>query len=274
MAAPFNIGQYTVDLTELPPILWRVTHSSSSNDRDSETGEILAKDHDCVILDRGKLKRAAANHLRWHSREASPFMSVFGDEKHAHNWANKLKEPISITPIITAILGLKSPNDVHIFRASHLYEEFELTFELDSPDKPSENEFMFLHRIPWQALGCMRRLDGTAINPRTNAMVNLVHEANDAFAAVIASTGELNDHCFGGDEAMIGAIDNFKREMHFYHLVRTRVMASSVIDHLRNGGGGNIVGSTIKDPFGTISRILTDYSNGKRPWYDNVEVPL
>jgi hypothetical protein len=182
MATTFNLEEYTRQHESLPDVLWRVTHSNSQHVLYPATGDIWAKDLR-VIADEGSLKQAAANHFDWYCAEPSCFLSAFTDEAHALGWArrlhNKGDKKVYTTQIVTAML----PAETRIFDATSLSNRLGIRHPY------SKHEVIFLHRIPWQALGHPRK------HPRKLDVAPGASAKEDSVQvpALVQSLQELND---------------------------------------------------------------------------------
>lgn len=142
----------------------------------------MAAESNLMITDKARLKREAANHFDWKLREPSCFLSVFTDERHARNWARQRGHDVCVTSIVTAML----PPEAHVFNATFL------SGELGINHRYSEDELIFLHRIPWQSLGQTRYLLTDIIKETSPpAEVRPVQELNDNLAAFITHINDM-----------------------------------------------------------------------------------
>jgi hypothetical protein len=244
MTRSFDIEHYAHPHDSPPNVLWRVTHYNSQSHRDTVTGELCAAS-DSVISDEEQLKAAAADHFNWSCKKASQFLSAFADELHACNWARQRGESSSI--YITRVITARLPPDVYCFKASTLCEK--LGIEHQYP----EDEFVFLHRIPWQALGRMRDLQGQPQDSDTNPMIKLIGEANDAFAKHITSTEDLR----ASDPSSIAdAVRNLSRVMRGHHQACIRAMAEVIVEVQRGRKPEKKVDLGTRDRFSEAYRLL------------------
>ncbi|KAK4113136.1 hypothetical protein N656DRAFT_644156 [Canariomyces notabilis] len=236
----FDLRDYAQSRDSIPKfhVFWRVTHGGSQSRRDSKTGELRAAASDLLIDNEERLKRAVANHIQWSCREKSPFLSVFSDEEHARRWAKYCDPPVYITQVITSRL----PSDVYYFSAPTLCRRLHIIHEY------GRNEVFILHRIPWQALGRMRDLDGNPKDSGTNSMIKLIGEANDTFAKYIAITE---------DSSIAYAIRNLAGDMEEHHQAQVRAMAEVIIDDTQEGREpDNEADSSTQNPFSKVYQLL------------------
>lgn len=133
-----------------------------------------------MIPDEASLAQAAANHFNWFSPQPSCFLSVFSDKAHARNWArdrqSKSGEQVYITQVFTSML----PTHIQVFKATSFCERLSIFHRY------SQNEVIFLHRIPWQSLGRTRALfNGTPKQDVMFLVARLLQELNDSFGHLI-----------------------------------------------------------------------------------------
>ncbi|OIW30056.1 UPF0075-domain-containing protein [Coniochaeta ligniaria NRRL 30616] len=220
---------------------------------DLATDELLAR-YMPSNLDGKTLWEKAKNYFNWYSREASCFLSVFTDEDHARNWANKLRmeadEKAYRTRIITALL----PPDIHIFDAAKLQEQLGISPAI------SQNELLFYCRIPWQSLGRTATLDGTPIDDCKFAVVELHRNMNDNFARVLAATRldcpTIVSQC---DEAARGKLAKVKADIPDEYRVDVEARTSLLVEKLRKQGRN--VPWDAETPFAEVGAILLDILN-------------
>ncbi|CAG8752701.1 11529_t:CDS:1, partial [Acaulospora colombiana] len=102
--------------------------------------------------------KALENHLDWsHRRYKSPFISTFGDQRHALNWARRWIarnqgdcwiEEIYIDPY--------ESGHVRVFRVKDLVDGLSLEASLDRSQY--ESEYLFLHGIPQEFIVARTKL--------------------------------------------------------------------------------------------------------------------
>ena len=103
-------------------------------------------------------------HFSWSSREPSPFISLFGSEKHARKWAASLakKRPgmvCNVYGIDPVELGHKT-----MFDASVLAERLHVNLP-QSARSQVNGEFLVLHAIPARAICWIARFGATIVPP-------------------------------------------------------------------------------------------------------------
>lgn len=131
----------------LPPKLFYVRHRYSQA-CETEDGGFISRNPGCNIWKEEDLKINAMKHFGWYNWDYdSCFISVFGDQRHAENWAKRpgLREPVMLYEVDTAKLppGTLVLN-VHMLCA-HLGIEYEYNQNLD--------EFLFYQGIPGCCVG-------------------------------------------------------------------------------------------------------------------------
>ncbi|KAI1131603.1 hypothetical protein F5Y10DRAFT_261984 [Nemania abortiva] len=143
MAAIFDLSTY--QCTYLPNPLWRVTHSQSQSKQDPVTGDLVASDSDRKISDKSSLKQAVEEHFNWGSRRPSCFLSVFKNKEHARRWAKRRERTIGVV-YIHEIDTNRLPLGTYIFDAASLVTSLGIVHPY------SDDELIFLHRIPSESL--------------------------------------------------------------------------------------------------------------------------
>lgn len=136
-----------------PRFFWKVTHYDTQSWEHPFTRDLIAVDSLRVIATEEELKRAVVNHAFWGSKEPSCFLSVFSDWRHAYNWAQKVaihgswarEPPVAIHTIESRLL----PSSCVVLEMDSLKSVWPgpLAFH-----KHSQNEWIFLHKIPKQAI--------------------------------------------------------------------------------------------------------------------------
>ncbi|KAL7823122.1 hypothetical protein V8C26DRAFT_385461 [Trichoderma gracile] len=146
MALSFNLDKYECIP---PPRLWHITHTDSQSKRELETQDLVAADSSRVILTRRRLKEAFKEQIDWGNRKPTCFVSVHSDRQHALVWPKSFagsrgsrKFSWDIVEIDTA----KLPAGTRVFDATVLSQKLGVRHDY------SEHEYIFLHRIPHEAI--------------------------------------------------------------------------------------------------------------------------
>jgi hypothetical protein len=254
MAETFNLKDYTRAHDTLPDVLWRVTHPKSQHEVHPAAGDMWARDLR-LISDEASLAQAAKNHFSWYCYEPSCFLSVFTNEDHARNWARvvggrqKSDEEIYITRIITAML----PTDILVFDATDLSNKLGIEHEY------SEDEVIFLHRVPWQSLGRTRKLgihvNGTPKDDSLSPLVHSVQDFNDSVAPLISDCDAAAAASYMWPPSLLHSNPKKVFSSTYQAGMRDMVMAMGHVLLAKLGHGRNTE-STISDPFVEISRLL------------------
>lgn len=144
-----------------PYIYYRVHDSSSATHFDKEHG-FVAGDHQLRLRmfprnrsERQDLFDALGRHLEWSDRTPSPFISVYADRDTAVNSAiarvNQGKRGVFI-----AYIDVEAIEDLWYRFTPKLAEEIGLRIQPQAL-RNSEQEFVFLHHIPGEAVTRIRR---------------------------------------------------------------------------------------------------------------------
>ncbi|KAI0390680.1 hypothetical protein F5Y17DRAFT_47988 [Xylariaceae sp. FL0594] len=146
MAEGFDLDDYTCK--DMPSTLWRVTHPQTQSKFLAKS--FVAADYTRIFSDESSLKTALEEHFRWANRLPTPFLSCFSDERHARSWADwaQRRKGTACTHEIDTTNLVSS--GVHIFCAETV------AARLGIAHKYAEDEYIFLHRIPHEALRCVR----------------------------------------------------------------------------------------------------------------------
>jgi hypothetical protein len=149
MAGAFRLDDYK---SSVPKKLWRVIHFESQCRQDEVTNDIVAADTTRAIYTKWSLKQAAEEHFDWFSRRPSCFLSTFSCQKHARRWAEQRQlkhdhHSIMDEVYLQEIDTTKLPVDTYVFDATSLA----VRLRIDHPY--SDDEFIFLYRIPSASLG-------------------------------------------------------------------------------------------------------------------------
>lgn len=129
--------------------MWRVIHSGSQSSWDGHSSDLVAADSTRELPDIHTLRQAAEDHFDWKCREPSCFLSVFFDEKHAHNWA---KKRATKSGGFTDEIWVYEIDPTMLPAGSYIFQARTLARDLRIADEASEHELLFLHRIPGQAV--------------------------------------------------------------------------------------------------------------------------
>jgi len=151
--SPYLVSVNNAHKQQRPKFFWKVTHYNTQSWEHPFTRDLIAVDSLRVITTEEELKRAVANHASWASKQPSCFLSVFSNWQHAYNWAQKItsngsrlcEPPVVIHTIKCSLL----PSSCVVLEMEHLRRVWPgpLAFH-----EHSRNEWIFLHKIPKQAI--------------------------------------------------------------------------------------------------------------------------
>ncbi|KAI1345432.1 hypothetical protein F5Y01DRAFT_300523 [Xylaria sp. FL0043] len=142
-----------------PRIFYRV-YDEGSQARMTKSGIWAAGQ---VKVDFGKssfrLMRCLEEHLEWLSRKASPFVSVYSNERAAFREAGRRRENgkkhVTITCINTRRIGY---GRVQYRNVRRLAEELDVKIAKKA-EHNSKYEYVFLYHIPREVITCVRKYD-------------------------------------------------------------------------------------------------------------------
>ncbi len=120
--------------------------------------DLVAVDKLSKFHDEDELKKAVEKHVDWYSGQPSCFLSVFTDENHACNWA-KQREDRDLSVYIHEISTARLP-----FFGTYVLDIELLIAKLDIYHPYSENELLFLHRIPSWSIVATKTPSGDRIS--------------------------------------------------------------------------------------------------------------
>ncbi|KAF2181490.1 hypothetical protein K469DRAFT_520708, partial [Zopfia rhizophila CBS 207.26] len=128
---------------------WRVQHAESRAESTS-CGDIVASNTTTILRTCVDLKEAVERHLDWGCRIPSSFISVFGDRKHAINWAiaarNRQEKRREYSPVHVQEINAAYLDDVYVLDLGRIVRELDISCE------NVEHEYIILYHIPTHAL--------------------------------------------------------------------------------------------------------------------------
>ncbi|PTB68157.1 hypothetical protein BBK36DRAFT_1139660 [Trichoderma citrinoviride] len=148
MASTFDLKPYVCD--SLPEKFYRIDYTGSQTSKDA-TGDYVARANFDMIPIEKSFKEILEDHFKW-EHVPSCFISVLSDKEHADYWAGKapawlrsrgVENPeVSISEIDTTQL----PAGTYVFMAKSLVNRLDIKY------KYWKHEYLFLHRIPHEAI--------------------------------------------------------------------------------------------------------------------------
>jgi hypothetical protein len=139
------LDSYRIDEENFPLTLYRV-HWPGAQTTYSLQGGFQAASNFTPYRVNG-LRNAVDNHLDWGCRIPSPFISTFGNRRHAEKWARKWSKNNGNEPCDIAVIRIKKKHGVMVFYAPDLIRGLRIDTEYDT-----RSEYLCFHHIPSEAI--------------------------------------------------------------------------------------------------------------------------
>ncbi|PVF99613.1 hypothetical protein CPB86DRAFT_783506 [Serendipita vermifera] len=138
------IESYQLPVKLVPIVVWRIDYPTSQTKLYQRGFRSVSNWTPC---NKAELREAVENHLIWNTDKKSPFISVFGEKRHAVNWARDwARRKRQSCKIWKIEIEPPEDEDVTMFSVQYLVRKLRVGAHL----KASQvfDEYLFLHHIP------------------------------------------------------------------------------------------------------------------------------
>ncbi|KAK6532266.1 hypothetical protein TWF281_006458 [Arthrobotrys megalospora] len=163
MTRSFNISNPRLDFDDYPDVLYRIHLDTSHTLYDSNNGFECPTRRRIEICNYNQLAEELSDHLNWYSGQDTCFISMFGDESHAIQWARKaLRKRKARTAHIMEI----DPSEIRnahgallpILQVGEIISQYPDLLPDGTQESYFHDEFLALYKIPEEAIMNIRRV--------------------------------------------------------------------------------------------------------------------